>query len=285
MRVPITSEKRIKIVIGRSGENNVLSVEFDLTPWVEEYGTGQPFMHIRRHGDEMPYPVALEFSNNIATWLISNTDTAKTGYGKAQLVYMVDEKIKKTKVFRIYVDKSVCDVNYVPDPYEEYLDEFTALVGKMISTYNEYETLTETKPEEYINLTNEKYQAYLALTEDKEAFYNLLTSTKESDYRTLADGKYADYEALATGKESDYRTLASTKEANYNTLATAKETAYTNLASDKESDYRNLASGKEQDYRDLTAAGEAAITDLIEHGISVTDDGEGHVVIHIGGDQ
>lgn len=312
MLVPISYDKRIKIVIGRSGENETSEVSFDLTDWVNEYGQGHPYMHVKRHGDAFPYPITLAFEDNIATWTISSIDTEKEGYGQAQLVYVVDNKIRKTIIYRIYVDKSVSHCSFVPDPYETWLDELTALAEMVNRGYEEYDAMASayideinTKYAAYIDLANEKELTYNTLAntkeaiyrelaEGKEAAYNTLADTKEAAYNDLADSKELAYNTLANAKEADYRELSDTKEAAYNDLAETKEAAYNTLADTKEADYNTLADTKEADYNTLaetkeeayitlTEQGEAAITELIEHGISVTDDGEGHVAIHIGG--
>lgn len=155
MIVPVTDDKRIKIVIGHGGENQVLTVDFDLTEWVEKYGLGQPYIHIKRHGDTIAYSSMLAFSDNIATWTISEIDTAKAGSGSAQLMYVVDDKIKKNKIFSIFVDRSLTSSDDIPEPYQNILDEITILVGDFYSKYDDYMALAEEKESAYRQLAQE----------------------------------------------------------------------------------------------------------------------------------
>ena len=111
------------VQLGFAGENEVQSVTFNYSKWVNWYGDGTLSLLLQRHGDTNPYPVALTDS----TWTISDTDTAIAGFGLAQLVYTVDGAIKKSSVFKIYVDKSLTSSVDPPDPYDTWLDQVIAV--------------------------------------------------------------------------------------------------------------------------------------------------------------
>lgn len=113
--------------IGRQGESLVETVIFDLTAFIELYGEGETVLVVKRNGDDVPYPVILDVVDNTATWNVTNIDTAKSGFGKIQISYLVDNLIKKTVVFTTYVESSIEENAVPPDPYESYLDEMVEL--------------------------------------------------------------------------------------------------------------------------------------------------------------
>lgn len=109
------------IYIGREEENKVTVVQFDLSDWINLYGSGSATLRIKRRGDRNPYPVPLVISDGIATWIISSTDTQIRGHGEAQLTYYVDDKIKKSIIYGFYVTQSLPAEGSAPDPYESWI--------------------------------------------------------------------------------------------------------------------------------------------------------------------
>lgn len=116
------------IFIGERGENEATEVVLDYSDWVDAYGEGTMQLYVMRPEDTDPYIVVLESSDNVATWLVSNTDTSYAGLGKAEYVYTVDDVVAKTAVFYFGVGYAI-DENATdpPDPYTTWLDTLTAL--------------------------------------------------------------------------------------------------------------------------------------------------------------
>lgn len=114
--------------LGRRGENGVTQVLFDVSAWVEEFGSGALSLYVRRKGDSAAYPVALTATNGVAAWTVSDTDTNVKGFGRAELVLTVDGVVKKSAVWNIYVG---CDIGQPtgspPDPYESWLERLGEL--------------------------------------------------------------------------------------------------------------------------------------------------------------
>lgn len=111
------------IVIGRVGENDAVSIQFDYSEWIAEFGTGTITMNFLRPTEDVPYPVSLTAEDGIATWLVSSIDTAISGVGQAQFVYTVDSVIKKSRVLSAIILKSIGMNGQVPDPYDAWLAE------------------------------------------------------------------------------------------------------------------------------------------------------------------
>lgn len=118
------------IRIGYEGENIVTSITFDLKAWTEAYGLGVVTLLVQRHGDTSAYLVPLTIEDGSATWLITNTDCAKSGKGAVQLVYTVGEKIKKSSIFAVTTSSSLDGSDDPPDPYDSWLATLTELTAR-----------------------------------------------------------------------------------------------------------------------------------------------------------
>ena len=123
------------ISIGHKAEKGVEAIEFDLTAWVETYGSGTLTVIMRRWGDAIPYPIALEIDeNNKATWTLSDTDTAKAGMAYAQLSYIVgDEVVKKSDIYTFRVMDSLTGEGEPPEAYESWLEHLTHLAAEAMA--------------------------------------------------------------------------------------------------------------------------------------------------------
>jgi hypothetical protein len=123
------------ISIGHKAEKGVEAIEFDLTAWVETYGSGTLTVIMRRWGDAIPYPVALEIDeNNKATWTLSDTDTEKAGMAYAQLSYIVgDEVVKKSDIYTFRVMDSLTGEGDPPEAYESWLEHLTHLAAEAMA--------------------------------------------------------------------------------------------------------------------------------------------------------
>lgn len=115
------------IRIGYEGENVVTRIDFNLQMWIDEYGLGGVTLLVLRHGDTDAYPVPLMIDDGIASWSITETDTAKAGRGAIQLKYVVGEKIKKSPIYTTSCSNALDDSDTVPDPYDSWLATLTDL--------------------------------------------------------------------------------------------------------------------------------------------------------------
>lgn len=95
------------IMLGFQGENDVQNVEFDVSGWVERYGTGTFTLMNLRPTENVGYPCEVTVTNNIATWTVSSADVALEGYGRCQLSYAVNDAVAKSVQFITYVRNSI----------------------------------------------------------------------------------------------------------------------------------------------------------------------------------
>lgn len=115
--------------IGYEGENIVTAVTFNLSMWIDEFGTGAAVLLVQRNGDSNAYPVHLTIEDGLATWEITSTDCAKHGRGAIQIVYTAGEQVKKSPIFTIICSASIEGTDTAPDPYESWLATLTELTA------------------------------------------------------------------------------------------------------------------------------------------------------------
>lgn len=116
------------LFIGRRGENEVTEVVFDFSEWQTEFGNGVIDLFVKRNGDSAAYPVVLSVDGTVATWIVTDADTAVVGSGKIEFVYTVDQKVAKSAIFPFYVGEDIGQASSEPpDPYESWIETLTEL--------------------------------------------------------------------------------------------------------------------------------------------------------------
>lgn len=93
------------ILLGRQGENQAQVV---IWPDIAEqyaalYGEGTFQLMAQRCGDAAPYPVALTRDGGSLVWVVSDSDTAKSGVGRCELTYLVGGAVAKSKTWQTQV--------------------------------------------------------------------------------------------------------------------------------------------------------------------------------------
>ena len=119
------------IRIGRQTENLVSEIIFNLQMWIEEYGAGECVLNVRRNGDGSAYPVPMTITDGLATWTITDTDTAKKGRGEIQLVYRAGDKVKTSPIFTISCGESLVGDGEPPSGYEDWLTELGEMTAQV----------------------------------------------------------------------------------------------------------------------------------------------------------
>lgn len=116
------------LYLGRRGERFVRCVQFDLSHWMETYGSGRVELSVQRSGENSPYPVALELSGSIASWILSDVDTAVAGNGKCRLTYFVGDGIAHSRTWTTIVENTLADpVGDPPEREKAWVDEVLAV--------------------------------------------------------------------------------------------------------------------------------------------------------------
>lgn len=129
------SKRANTLLIGVQGEIDAQVFNFDISSWIEEYGSGgSASIDLQRPGENTAYTKGLTIANGVATWIVDNVDNAIAGQGLAQLVYVTGGNDKKTKTATyVTITERALDeqIGDVPDPYESYLDDARAIYSEM----------------------------------------------------------------------------------------------------------------------------------------------------------
>lgn len=199
------------LLIGRRGENEVTTVAFDFTEWQTEFGSGVVDLYVKRFGDDSAYPVVLTIDGTVASWLVTETDTNVAGYGKAEYVYRVDEKIAKSAVFLFFVAEDIGQpASEPPDPYESWLEQLTALGAETEAHAQEAAQSASDAAESAASIEGDVQQAEeaarLALAaqsaaEDAQAAAEQAAQDAHVEYEQLAGQVTAQGQAIAQNSE------------------------------------------------------------------------------------
>lgn len=95
-------------VLGRKLDNGVTTVEFNLAPVINKYGSPDTFMLLlRRNGDEESYAAEnFTVSEDKGYWVVTSTDLART-FIYAEIAWIKDDQVYHGEVFKFDVDKSL----------------------------------------------------------------------------------------------------------------------------------------------------------------------------------
>lgn len=144
--VPAVSGKIIHI--GRAGENLATTVEFDVSQWLEEFGTEGTFtLFVQQNG--VGYYVQdivhtsgaqVEADGGIVQWNVVNSNTINAGLGKCELAYAKESNISKPLIegYALVVDSVL---NFYKD------SSYSQLIEP--STFYQYKDLTEGASPQY----------------------------------------------------------------------------------------------------------------------------------------
>lgn len=161
-----------RLRIGRFAENEAVKIQFDFSGWQETYGEASVSLIAKRCGDSYPYPIVITSEENIATWVVSNTDTSKCGIGYAELGYLNQSgMLAKSALLMIEVVKTLSDAGDPPDPYDSWIDDMTDLFNE----YKAYMDEAVEQADEAIELAQE------ALEQAQEAVETATESAESAE--------------------------------------------------------------------------------------------------------
>lgn len=115
------------ILLGRQGENEAVAVIWRniVSQYITLYGGGVFRLMVERSGDAAPYPVVPAVDGDDLVWTVTGADTAKSGVGRCELVYTVDQVIAKSKMWQTQVLASFASGGDTepPDPAKSWVQE------------------------------------------------------------------------------------------------------------------------------------------------------------------
>ena len=267
-------DKPSRLKIGYLGENNATKVVFDFSRWAKEYGEGYLTVLLQRYGEDYAYPVSLEQTDHIATWLVSNIDVAIVGAAKAQAEYRVDNILAKTTTFRVEVENSLDNSGEVPEPYESILSQIVEDVHDVATNTAEVERLAPQVADDASSALDSKQKAKQSEDNAKgyaesaqESAGNASDSaTSASNFADEAE-RQATLASISASNASDDASDAQTYSSNALTYANNASASATAAQG-----YAQQATAKVGDLADLTTTDKSTIVSAINE--LVTDLGD-----------
>lgn len=96
------------VKLGRQGENLTQEVQIDVSAWTEDNMEGAMFLIAAvRPGETESYLPEITQSGNTLTWKPTAADTAKGGYGRAEVQAVKGALIRKSPVFRTRIEAAI----------------------------------------------------------------------------------------------------------------------------------------------------------------------------------
>lgn len=141
------------IKIGHQGENKAVQVYFDLTPFQATFHGGYPQLVVRRPGDQSGYPVALIVDGSQAIWIVSASDTEKSGHGQCELQWFVGDALAKSDKYNYLVYAAIPSDAEPPDSPSK------AWFAKILSDIGDLSDLDTAAKENLVAAINEARQA------------------------------------------------------------------------------------------------------------------------------
>ena len=131
MRI-IQAKKNKPINIGWQGENEVVTVQFDVSGWADAYGNGSFTLLNQRPTETVGYPCTVTENDGVVSWVVKDVDVYYEGNGHVQLTYTVDGHIAKSIQFFTLVQKSI-NVGDIPDPLPDWFQEVQTEIEQLES--------------------------------------------------------------------------------------------------------------------------------------------------------
>lgn len=116
----VKAEENVDIALGRQGENQVVTVQFDVSGWEEDYGSGEFFLLCERSKDTAAYPCTITKDGDTINWVVNSADVYYCGHGKVQLMYIVNSAIARSIIYYTVVLPSL-DAGDMPEPIPEWI--------------------------------------------------------------------------------------------------------------------------------------------------------------------
>lgn len=123
-----------RINIGRRGTYQTETIVFDVSKLIEKYGVGTAVLMVKRPKDTAAYPAMTTYEDGKVYWVVTETDTAITGYGECELFWYVDNGLAKTVIFSMNILRDIGETTEEPpDPYDTWVDTLTDLGAETLA--------------------------------------------------------------------------------------------------------------------------------------------------------
>lgn len=100
-------DKLDEVQLGRQGEALVTLVQIDASAWLEQLPGCTLLVAALRPTESVVYLPNVTVQGGLISWRVTKDDTAKAGWGRAEVRGLVDGKVKKSAVFRTCIEPSL----------------------------------------------------------------------------------------------------------------------------------------------------------------------------------
>ena len=159
-------QPEITVNLGKRGENDALTVEFDVTNWLQKWPSADFVIVAKRSEEDTPYIADTAKNGIILSWNIHAYDTDLQGYGIAQIRAVEGNTLKKSSIFKTFVANSIIAETIEPDqPIPDWIDQTLKDMRAIQSAATVAAEQAEISKDRAEELKNQTY-GYMIATQD-----------------------------------------------------------------------------------------------------------------------
>ncbi len=120
----LTIRENSVIPLGYVGDESSTVIRIPISSLISKYGQGGEFELIHTPPDEIEgHPVSnITVSGGFIEWLVGSEELRNYGSGEAQVVYVCNDGIAHTKIWKTRVLRSLSDTGDIPQPWQPWVD-------------------------------------------------------------------------------------------------------------------------------------------------------------------
>lgn len=139
--------------LGRKGENEFRTIEFDVAPWLADYPNGSISVVYMRP-DGVVYPPEVTTTNGVTSWVITSVDTAAAGAGYAEIRLIDGDVVGKSARINTMVYLAINGTEVAPPA-----PDWTVVAAQILSTIGNLDDLTTEDKSNLVAAINEAAQS------------------------------------------------------------------------------------------------------------------------------
>lgn len=136
-----------QVTLGRLGENEARTFEFDISDMANEFPGATYSLLNMRPCDMAAYPVNHQYyriENGYLYWTVTNADLSCRGHGECQIVCMQDNVIRKSEIYSTFIADALDNSEDPPEPWESWVQEVEEAAQRAEDAVSEIKGITAT---------------------------------------------------------------------------------------------------------------------------------------------
>ena len=142
-----------QLKLGRKGENEFRTIEFDVAPWLADYPNGSISVVYMRP-DGVVYPPEVSTANGVTSWVITSIDTAAAGAGYAEIRLIDGDVVGKSARINTMVYLAVNGTEIAPPA-----PDWTVVAAQIMAMIGNLDDLTTEAKSNLVAAINEAAQS------------------------------------------------------------------------------------------------------------------------------